>query len=170
MKRRKAIQSIAAATSAIVLLPSCEFESGPVYANLPLESSQKKLIGQLSDAVLPKGDLVISTPESTLDFLLTVINDCYSPEDIEKYVLGLGEFQNYIDQNYNRSFKNLNEETKVEVLSYLSKSEDRAESMKYFYHITKRLTVQHFTTSEYFLTTYLDYEYMPYRYHGCVNI
>jgi len=170
MKRRQAIQSIAAVTSAIVLLPSCEFESGPVYANLPLESSQKKLIEQLSDAVLPKGNLEINTPESTLNFLLTIINDCYSPEDIEKYVLGLGEFQNYIDQSYNRSFKKLNEENKSEVLNYLSKSENRVESMKYFYNTTKRLTVQHFTTSEYFLTTYLNYEYMPYRYHGCVNI
>ena len=170
MKRRQAIQSIAAVTSAIVLLPSCEFESGPVYANLPLESSQKKLIEQLSDAVLPKGNLEINTRESTLNFLLTIINDCYSPEDIEKYVLGLGEFQNYIDQSYNRSFKKLNEENKSEVLNYLSKSENRAESMKYFYNTTKRLTVQHFTTSEYFLTTYLDFEYMPYRYHGCVNI
>jgi len=170
MKRRQAIQSIAAVTSAIVLLPSCEFESGPVYANLPLESSQKKLIEQLSEAVLPKGNLEINTPESTLNFLLTIINDCYSPEDIEKYVLGLGDFQNYIDQSYNQSFKKLNEENKSEVLNYLSKSENRAESMKYFYNTTKRLTVQHFTTSEYFLTTYLDFEYMPYRYHGCVNI
>ena len=66
MERRKAIQNIAAISAGAVLLPSCDFGlQGPQYSNIPLEGSQRRLIKQFINSLLPKNDLELNTPEST---------------------------------------------------------------------------------------------------------
>ena len=40
----------------------------------------------------------------------------------------------------------------------------------FFINTTKHLSITHFTTSEFYLTEYLNYEYAPSRYIGCVTI
>ena len=43
-------------------------------------------------------------------------------------------------------------------------------SYNHFYNVTKRLSVQAYTTSEFYLTKIHVYEMVPGRYHGCMPI
>lgn len=170
MNRRKAIRNIAIISSGVVLLPACEIESLPVYENLTLDRQQLDLINWLTSAILPKEGLEIPTPESTSDFVLTMLNDCYSPEDIHKYLAGSKIFMQYVKDEYGTSHTNLNPEQSILLFSKIMKSDLLPESLKYFLATTKQLTVRHFTTSEYFLKNHLDFEFAPGRYLGCAPV
>ena len=171
MKRRDAIQSIAFLSSSIALFQSCDFESFTVYENIPLERSQRILLNQFLYSLLPNKEGVnIETPESTPDYLLTIVNDCYSPENIQKYISGFGDFQTYMENNFKKTFKQLEEGQILELLHYCSESETRSEELIFFYKTSKNLAVQHFTTSQYYMVNFQDFEFIPGRYIGCVSV
>ncbi len=170
MKRRKAIRQLAIISSTIAIFPSCDFEAMPVYDNIPLTKKQWRLIGQLTKIMLPNSNPEITTPEKTKDYLLTVINDCYSPKKAETYLLGLNEFQLLLKEKYPSSLERISAEKKIELFCYLAFPDNNSEPLTYFYNTTLNLTQQHFTTSEYFMKNYLDFEFIPGRYLGCVNV
>ena len=171
MKRRQVIKNIALASSGVFLLPACKLTDPlPTYTNLPLDADQLALMDWLTDAILPKGELPISTPEPTTHFVLTMINDCFNPEGIQKYLTGLRIFNQYLQDEYPSPYQNLNAEQHILLFAKIEKSDLLPESMHYFLNTTKGLTVQHFASSEYFLKNYLDFEFIPGRYSGCVNV
>lgn len=154
-----------------LLLPACNLgEAIPVYERVPLEDDQYRLIDWLTQAILPDGEPLVETPEKATHFVLTMLNDCYAPEDIEKYRLGLQLFNQHIEDTYNTSYKRLDPEQQVLLFTEVSESEILPDNLKYFLSTTKRLTVRHFTTSEYFLTNHLDFEFVPGRFVGCVPV
>lgn len=173
MRRRKAVRNIALLTSGIALLPACQFEgtrSLPVYENIPLDQNQYALIEWLIEAILPKGEPKVTTPESTPHFVLTMINDCYDPVDIRKYLTGMQLFQQYVQDEYQMAYEQLNPAQNILLFTELSESKIIPKNLSYFINTTKRLTVQHFTTSEYFLKNHLEFEFAPGRYLGCVSV
>lgn len=168
--RREALRNLVLAAAGISLFPACDFEEIPVFSRIPLEKKQYKSLAQLADYILPKKDVPIETPESTVDYILTVINDCYSQKDLNSFISGFEEFQNHIDTDIKKKLHKL-EPVEVEVmLDHLAQSPNRSEMLVSFYDTTKQLTIQHFTTSEYFLKNYLDFEFAPARYLGCVDV
>ncbi len=173
MNRRKAIQCLSVAAVAIPLLPGCNTTEFKVYEFLPIEKKDYSLIEQLAQLILPKGNLDITTPELTLDFILTNINDCHKPADQEKYLEGLKLFHFHLSggkPDKKIAFHKLDSEEQFAALEFLQKGSSGSESLKHFYHITKSLTQLHFTSSDYFMTNYLDFEFIPARFNGCVPV
>jgi len=168
MKRREAIQNIFLLSAGLALLPNCKMEEqGPVYANVPLEKGQRTLMNLLTDAILPRAGTEVTTPETTTDFILTMLNDCTSPEDIQKYLLGMKEFQMGIKELHNTSFKKMVPEQQLELFTNLGESEKMTDVAKDFFNKTAWMTRKHFTSSEYFMKNRLDFEFAPGRYLGC---
>ena len=178
MKRRRAIQNMVIITAGASMLPACDFTPLKVYANVPIEKDQRKMLSQLAELILPKGDLPIQTPETTLDFMLTQINDTFSSKDTDKFMVGLNEMSAHLKGTYNTALRRLAPSQIEEVLSFLvARGEEGGDvetselsPLSFFYKTTNYLTQQHFTTSEYFLTSQMEYEFVPARYHGCVAI
>ena len=170
MKRRAVIKNIALISSGIFLLPACNVDSIPVYSNLSLDAEQLQLMDWLTNAILPKGELPVTAPESTAHFVLTMVNDCFDPEDIQRYLVGLKIFRQYMKDEHETPFKSLNPEQHMLLFAEISQSELLPESMQYFLNTTKGLTVQHFASSEYFLKNYMEFEFIPGRYSGCLNV
>jgi len=170
MKRREAIQNIFLLSAGLALLPSCNWEeSGPVYANVPLEKGQRTLMKLLTNAILPREGTDITTPESTTDFILTMLNDCTASEDIQKYLLGMKEFQLGMKELYDTTFKKLAPEKQLALFTSLGEpdSEVMTKAAKAFFNHTTSMTRRHFTSSEYFMKNRLDFEFAPGRYLGC---
>ena len=171
MKRRQAIRNIALISSAAAFMPACNLTGEQaVYENIPLDSEQLQLVEWLTSAILPKGELEIQTPETTPRFVLGMINDCFDPKDIQKYLTGLKIFAQYVQDEYQTSYKSLNPEQHILLFSKIMQSEVLPKSLRYFLSTTKQLSIRHFTSSEYFMKNYLDYEFVPGRYSGCVNL
>ena len=173
MKRRTAIQSIIVTTAGLAILPSCNFFQEPlkVYKNIPLDRGQRVILSQLSEAILPKVGLEqFTTPESRVDFILTMLNDCSPKEEIDQYVAGLIDFQAYLTEKYNQSFTDLQPAQLTEMMTQLTTSEEVPASIQSFFNKTNSLTQQHFRSSEYYMKNYLDFEFAPRRYEGCLAV
>lgn len=170
MKRRQALQRIAVISATAAILPACDFAPVPVLDNIPLERNQWRSLEWLANQVLPMEDLEVSTPETRTDFVLRMVNDCYEPEDIERFVAGLQGFEQYLQDKFERTYKRLDEIQAAELLAELQAGGSAPKEIQYFYDTTRGLTQRHFTSSEYFLTNYLDYEFAPGRYLGCVPV
>jgi Gluconate 2-dehydrogenase subunit 3 len=172
MKRRQAIKNIVLLTSAAALLPGCQpaADSMPAYANIPLDKKQWKLLEQFTVALLPKAKTGVATPESPTDFILTVLNDCTSPEDIQKYIGGLTELQAHIAKQYKTDFGSLAAAQQAEVFTLLSTKEGASEPMLFFYEKTRGLAIEHFTSSEFFMKNVTKWEFAPGYFKGCVAV
>ena len=185
MKRRKAIQNIALFSAGTLLMPACQFESIPVFENVPLEKIQYQLIDQLATAMLPFDRTQLVMPESITDFILTMINDCYAPKDIQKFLLGLNNYQQQLQEKYKLPFNQLELATQKEELNTLhlqrlaevESAKEQKVALKdlekpttYFFDTLKHLSQRHFTSSEYFLSQIMDFEFIPSRFNGCVKV
>ena len=196
MKRRDLLKSIIVVSAGTVIFPACEMfrEPLPVYSNLTLNREEFNLIGLLSDAILPKGELVVENPETTSEFILTMVNDCYEKEDCEKYVAGLKNFMQLTQGKYNNTFPKLEKAQQLEFLTAVPEMKEepktepnvanqenttepmekplftKLEATQFFYGTTRWLTIKHFTGSEYFLTNHLDWKFVPGNYNGKVEI
>lgn len=170
MRRRQAIRNIAIATAAAYLLPQCKNEpkiEATAYPNVPLTADQRKLVEQFTEALLPKANTQIQTPETTANFVLTVLNDCTSPDDVQKYLTGLKELQSRIRERYKTDFGSLPESQQAEVFAWLSGTEGLSAPLQYFFGTTRGLAIEHFTTSEYFLKNVMKWEFIPGYFKGC---
>lgn len=171
MKRRRAIKNIIIISSGMALIPSCRPDvSSPVYTNVTLEKGEWDFIEKFTGALLPVTNTGVITPEPPAGFVLTVLNDCYAPSDVQKYLAGLRELQTWLRQKFSAGFERLNRDQQAETFTWLSQPEGLTESVKYFYSTTKRLVVEHFTSSEYFLTNVMDWQFAPGRFIGCATM
>lgn len=171
MKRRTAIRNLTIFATGIAFMPSCDLEeTAPTFSNVSLEPKEWQLIQKLTKAILPKGETPISTPETTPMFVLNMLNDCFEAEDIKKYVSGLKLFLQYVQDEYKMPFQNLNTQQNVLMLTEITNSPIFPKNLKFFLNTTKNLAVRHFTTSEHFMKTYLNYEFVPGRYDGHFKI
>ncbi len=173
MKRRQAIRQIVVVSSGLALLPSCDFQSGgqafKTYKHLPLDKSQFKLIEALQAAIFPTEKMPVNEGETPLDYMLTRINDCYSMDDVGKYLGGLKDFQKGVKSKFSKSFDKLSLEEQTQVLSE-EFSKESTSSAKDFLEMNKRLTVEYFTKSEDYQVNHFGYEFIPSRYSGCVSL
>ena len=96
MKRRNAIQNIALITGGSILFQSCKFSDEYIVGDKVLNHDQLNLIKEVSEYILPIENLKVESPESLTEFIITMLNDCYSPKDINKYLTGLDEFSESI--------------------------------------------------------------------------
>ncbi len=172
MKRRQAIRNLVLLTSGAALLPGCQPEADklPIYVNIPLDKKQRKLLEQFTEALLPKAKTGVTTPETTADFTLTVLNDCHSPEDIQKYMLGLTELQAHVAKQYKTDFGALAADKQAEVFNYLSAETGLSEPLKFFFDKTRGMTVEHFTSSKFFMKNVTGWEFAPGYFRGCVAV
>jgi hypothetical protein len=174
MKRRQAIRNIAIATAAAYLLPSCKGEpvasDAAATGQLALDADQRKLLDQLTEALLPKAKTEVKTPETTSDFILAVLKDCHSPEDASKYLGGLKELQAHVAKQYKANFGSLAAAQQAEVFTWLGKPEGQSEPLKFFAETTRGLAIEHFTSAEFYLKNVRNWAFAPGYFKGCVNV
>ncbi len=174
MKRRQAIRQIVVVSSGLALLPSCDFQSGAArktYQHLPLNKSQYRLIEALQTAIFPTEKMPLSDTETPIDYMLTRINDCFSMEDIEKYLTGLKSFQERVQSSrFGKPFEQLSPEKQQQVLEEGFPDKTTSSTAQKFVETNKRLIVEYFTRSENYQVNHFEYEFIPSRYSGCVNL
>lgn len=171
MKRRQAIKHLVILSSATAILPGCRIEpTGAIYENVSLDNQQFELLGQFIDSLLPKEKTNVITPEKTVDFVLTVLNDCHSPEDIQKFKAGLSALQAYLSQNYKAKYDALGNKEKAEIFTYLSEKEGTTEPVEFFYRTSRKLAIEHFTSSPFFMKNIMGWEFVPGYFKGCVPV
>ncbi|MFN3998947.1 gluconate 2-dehydrogenase subunit 3 family protein [Algoriphagus sp.] len=180
MNRRIALRHLALISGGLVLIPSCDFSSDDIlaaYQNLKVTASQKNLLGAISDTIIPAGEIKGALNLEVPDFILVMVNDCFTKENQEKFTAGLLAFPNYVQKTSGKKYEALSTKEKEELILTGTKLEgdDTAEgkeraNISYFLNSTKRFTIQGYMASEYIQTEIIPYSLIPGEYNGAVLI
>ena len=179
MNRRSALKSFLYVSAGISLLPSCMSDKGKasfLLKNIAVSGDQEKMLGELCEFIIPKTTTPGAKDLSSHLFVMMMVDDCYKKEDQQKFVTGLKAFEDLTKQKYNTGFADCTTEQKKELLAGLEQKLKQPkgsppDAAADFYGITKRLTIQSFTSSQYYLTKVQVYQLVPGPiFRGCVPV
>jgi len=134
------------------------------------ENSQdsSQLIVALVEAIIPETDVPGGKSVGAHTFIERMVKDCFDAKTQQAFMQGLASF----DEQCKRLFKTGFEKLPVtQQLDFLKNIESRGSAEdKLVLQILKKLTIQAYTNSEYFLTKHRNYTIAPGFYHGCTPI
>ena len=172
MNRRIAIRNILIATAGTIMLPSCSKLKVPGFlmdGKLLLDKNHKDYLQNISETFLPiRG--ISEKIGSAQDFILTILNDNFSPENIQMFATGFEQYKDLMDKS-KLIINSTNFEKAIPIVENILKDEAPNEELVYFINTTKDLSVRNLMTSEYYMTEYLDYTLVPGpSFDGCIDI
>jgi hypothetical protein len=169
LTRRQAIRQFLFVSAGVALIPSCmedKSKSSILLKNLPIRAEQEKLLAELSETIIPKTATPGAKDISAHLFALKMIDECRSREDQDRFLEGLRSFE----AGAGKGFAAMSLADRAKALESLEKDKEAVDPASAFYRTMKRLTIQAYTSSEYYLTKVQVYELVPSRYHGCVPV
>ena len=170
MLRRIALKNIAIITGSTFILPyDCDFEPEMVYSNFTsFTKKQFGLLASISEFILPSDIKSFPTPENRLHFIMTMANDCLVKKERKLFEKGFEFFQLSLSSERNERFEKLQINQKQEFI--LKGLENNKPEIKIFLNFIKEFSILHFETSENYMKKYLNFEFMPGRYNGKVQV
>jgi len=174
MNRRTAIRNVVIISAGAGLLPSCMNNDTTVIPlkNIPVTGSQVKMLAELTEAIIPKTPAFIGAKDlKAHEFILTMVDDCSSPEDQKQFTAGLKAFDKLSHDKFGQLFTGYTAEQKRELLSDIEKGKAVDEEVVKFYKTVKRYTIQSFTSSKEYMTDIRKYNMVPGPvFKGCVPV
>lgn len=174
MNRRTAIRNVAIISAGAALLPACHTadKSSLSLQHLSLTGSQEKMLAALSDTIIPSSHTFIGAKElKSHEFVLTMMDDCASPEDQKKFTNGIIAFEEACKTKWDRAFENCTPQQRNELVNDIEQKKNVPGSVTEFYNTVKRYTLQSFTSSKEFMTDIRKYKLAPGPdYKGCVPV
>lgn len=164
MNRRKAIQQIGIFALSAKYFASCDFSKPPKDI---LNTDQKQFLQAFSNIILPIDKSQFETPDTITDFIITIVKECKSSDEITSFQNGLAAIQKSAKVN----LKDIANPTQSDINTWIAallKSEDK--SILSTLETVKSLSIEHLVTSESYLKTYTNYEFVPGRFNGCVEL
>lgn len=167
MKRRDVLSSLSLGLTAL-LIPS--WANGWSGKEVTLaETKSLDILGQIISGIIPEGEQPGARSLKVHHFVQKVINDCFSPQVQATFEANITKANMMADElHQKKSFGDLTQDQKEKVYFLFEDSilsEDTA-----FIKLIKKLTIEGYTKSEYFLTNHRNYEMAPGYYNGCVSI
>jgi hypothetical protein len=171
--RRVAIQQLIIIWAGVAFLPSCLHNEQKV--SIPLKDIQitpedEQMLAELAETILPKTDTPGAKELAAHLFALKMVDDCYSKTNQEKYIQGMKDFESFVMKKTGKSFIENNISGRQTIVAELDKQRPATDGMSFFYQSTKKLTVQAYTTCEYFMTRIRGYKMIPGKFQGCVPL
>jgi len=174
INRRVAIRRLAILSVGAALLPSClHHHARPAVTlkNLTVDGDQAKLLEELTATLIPSDDGPGAREISAYLFVLKMVDDCMSKADQSTFMKGLAVF----DDASGKAFAGASAEQRAALLTLIDGGKGPGgkppgEELSFFYAAVKRLTIQAYTSSQFYLTKVQVYELVPGRFHGCVPV
>ncbi len=171
--RRVAIQQLLLIWAGVAFLPGCLHNEQKV--SIPLKDIQitpddENMLAELTETILPKTDSPGARDLSAHLFALKMVDDCYTKTNQEKFMQGMKEFESFVMKKTGKSFVENNASERQNIVADLDQQKPATDGMAYFYQSTKKLTVQAYTTCEYYLTKIRGYKMIPGKFQGCVPL
>lgn len=176
MKRRKALKGLVLFALGTQIVYSCKNKYKAIRSlpleNLDLKDEHIHLIDELSNKILPLSKIESLKDHTTTPFVLTMANDCLSPEERAKFTEGYQQFDAYIQQKTGSTLNAMTDQDFQEFFAMIRNemNPENPEPVHFMIGFVRDKNIQYLTTSEYFLTTFREYEMAPGFYKGCEAI
>ena len=183
MNRRIALRNLGFITAGALLLPSCGKEVKAVtiaLKNIAISGDQEAVLAEIVNTLIPATDIPGAKDFNVHQFVLHMVDDCYSPESQQEFVNGLAQVDGAAEKKYNKSFLACSPEEKAGLINSFDELKDKKEEglkadpqaaeLASFFSITKGRTIQGYLSSEYIMTKVLVHRMIPGKFSGCVEI
>ena len=155
------------------MLPSCLGDhSKPdlVLKNFKVDSDQEKLLAALTETLIPTTSTPGARDVSAHLFVLKMMDDCYSPEDQDKFFKGMRRLDDAARSTLGTSFAAAAGPRRESLLKTIDGGKTSGDELSFFYSTTKKQTILAYSSSSWFLTKVQVYELVPGRFHGCMPV
>ena len=179
MKRREAIYRVAglmgASFSAPLLMGLSNFEKRGTEETISIfiPDNQRKLIEEIAELYIPETSTPGAKAAGVPDFIIMMIEECYTKEDKQQFYKGLDELNEKSKQQFGKEFlKAAKDQQTALLLSEEKLAQDNKQKDKQlpFIKMMKELTLFGYFTSEIGSTQALNYLPIPGRYEACIDI
>ena len=171
--RRVAIQQLLLIWAGVALLPSClqnEQKVSIPLKTIRIDRDDENMLAELAETILPKTDSPGAKDLSAHLFALKMVDDCYTKVNQEKYIQGMKDFESYVTKKTGKLFTENNPAGRQSIVAEMDQQKPAGDGMAFFYQSTKRLTIQAYTTCEYYMTKIRGYNIIPGKFQGCVPL
>lgn len=166
------MKSLAITVWGMMALPGCrpgeEVEESVLERRLPLNDQQRLSLEKMVDTFLPETDTLGAVQLNIHRFLDKLIANCYPEEEQKSFINGLDILEEKAQGLFSKSFGFLESLQSETILLGLDNEENAEE--KAFFDFAKEQVILAYTSSEYFLTNFTNYEMIPGGYDGCVDV
>ncbi|SFD47168.1 Gluconate 2-dehydrogenase subunit 3 [Chitinophaga sp. CF118] len=172
VSRRTAIKQVLLVSAGIALLPSClqKTPASVKLKNIDVDGDDEKMLAELTATIIPTTTTPGAKEVSAHLFTITMIDDCFDKERQQKWLGGMRAFEELCKKTNGHSFVKSTSTEKEVFLKILEREDPAKVPAAHFYQVTKRLTIQAYTSSEYYLTKVEEYELVPARFHGSIPV
>jgi hypothetical protein len=174
INRRKAIQQFLFVSAGVAFLPACfqddKSKSSVLLKNLQVSGQQEKNLASLTETIIPSTATPGARDVSAHLFVLKMLDDCFKKDDQQKYLRGMEAFEKAVTAKFDKPFNQCSQADRESVLTGINGKKDAADDLSFFYFTTKKLTIQAYTTSKFYLTKLQVYKMVPGKYRGCVPV
>lgn len=173
VSRRNAIKRLVLISAGAALLPACVNDHAKPLTttrNFQLSGDQEQQLQELTATIIPSGTTSGAREVAAHVFVLRMLDDCYSKDDRDKFLRGLQELDKASRQTAGAAFLKSDAAQRTTLITALETKKLPDEELNFFYTTTKKLTIQAYTSSQYYLTRVQVYELVPGRWHGCVPV
>jgi hypothetical protein len=143
-------------------------KSSLLLKKIKITADDEALMAELCETLLPKTNTPGAKDLSAHLFVLMMVDECRKKEDQEKFTKGLEAFKILSQGTINKDFMKADLSERKKLLNSIIAKLDAENDLNAFFKMTKGLTIQAYSSSEFYLTKVQVYELVPGRYHGCV--
>lgn len=168
MKRRSVIKSLALGFGSLGIAPAWAngWTSQTVQAFAFLPPNENALLAEVTETIIPETTTAGAKSMKIHDFVQRMVYDCYGDDAIQLLKQGLVTIDQKAQEAHKQPFIQCDKMQRQVVLSTMMADEQT----KGFAQQLKDLTVWGYTTSEFFMNTYTEYNMAPGFYKGCVPV
>lgn len=174
MNRRIALRNIVIISAGASLLPACTTteENSLALKNISLTRSQENMLAELTETIIPKTNNFIGAKDlKSHEFLLTMMDDCASPEDQQSFIDGMKAFEDGCTQKFNSAFVECTAQQRNDWLKEMEAAKEGKAAAATFYKTTKKYTLQSFTSGKDYLLNVRKWKMVPgSNFKGCVPV
>lgn len=173
LSRRDVLKQFLLVSAGTMLIPSCLQEKNKATValkNIRISGDQEKMLADFTETLLPRTDTPGAKDLAAHLFVLRMVDDCYSKANQQKFIKGLEDFERFVTTKYQQSFSDCSNATKNEIFKSLESKKGDSQDREFFYFSVKHLTIEAYTTSQFYLTKIHIYKLVPGHFQGCVPV
>lgn len=171
MKRRTLLSGLGSAVFGLTALPAWATNWKPneiAKDTLQLSYLDDSMLSDLCETIIPETDSPGAKNLEVPQFVKTMISDVFEGNDQNKFKNSFVKIEDISKALYGQSYEKCSTAQKLHLLKGLPLSNDL--DLKWFFNVLKSLTIQGYTSSEYYMTNIGKFEFAPARYYGCIPL
>ncbi|WP_367913744.1 gluconate 2-dehydrogenase subunit 3 family protein [Leadbetterella sp. DM7] len=162
MNRRQAI-SLGAAAAVAIPAGLVWWNKSKIGDSTLFNENRQAILAAAVEAIIPETGTPGAKSLGVDLFVAKMLTDCYDPEAQTLFGDGLVELDKQSKKMFSKAFKLTTPAERLEVLKSFPEDDK-------FISLLKGLTVRGYNSSEYVMTNIRQFEFIPGRYIGCVNL